>query len=159
MAIPEELSRDELIALVRKQAGKIGALTAQVADLVTANEALVRANEALADRLARVEHLLSRNSGNSSMPPSGDDGPGKTPPKKKTGGPGRSRGKQPGARGTHLAWSDEPDERQNRFPQGRCRARVPHSEEALLAAVSPTGQLPRGADRAFSAADLLRSWQ
>lgn len=83
VARPEELSRDELLALVRRQAEQIATLTAQVAQMVTANEALVAANEALAGKLARVEHLLSRNSGNSSMPPSGDDGPGKTPPKKR----------------------------------------------------------------------------
>jgi len=29
----------------------------------------MEANEALADQLARLEHLLSRNSGNSSAPP------------------------------------------------------------------------------------------
>ncbi|MPZ70866.1 MAG: transposase [Actinobacteria bacterium] len=34
---------------------------------------LVEANEALAGKLARLEHLLSRNSGNSSNPPSRDD--------------------------------------------------------------------------------------
>ena len=38
----------------------------QVADLL-------EANEALAGKLARLEHLLSRNSSNSSMPPSNAD--------------------------------------------------------------------------------------
>jgi hypothetical protein len=70
-----------------------------------------------------VEHLLSRNSGNSSSPPSRDDDPGKpAPPEKKPrgGNPGRARGKQPGAPGSHLAWTDDPLERRDRFPQGRC---------------------------------------
>jgi len=35
-------------------------------------------------------------------------------------GPARPRGKQPGAPGSDLAWADAPDERQDRFPEGRC---------------------------------------
>jgi transposase len=106
---PEEMSRDELIVVVRRQA-------AQIAELM-------EANEALADRLARLEHLLSRNSGNSSNPPSKDDDPGKpAPPDKQRGrgGPQRSRGKQRGAPGTHLAWTDTPNAQQDRFPEGCC---------------------------------------
>ena len=63
---------------------------------------LMEANEALAAKLAGLEHLLSRNSGNSSSPPSHDDDPGKpAPPEKQRGGggPTRSRGKQPGRAG------------------------------------------------------------
>jgi hypothetical protein len=113
---PEELSRDELIVVVRRQAGQISAQAVQISELV-------EANEALAARLARLEHLLSRNSGNSSNPPSRDDDPGKpAPPEKRRGrgGPQRARGKQPGTSGTHLAWTDDPDERRDRFPEGRC---------------------------------------
>src|SRR5215213_8829414 len=113
---PEEMSRDELIVVVRRQAGQISAQAVQIAELM-------EANEALADRLARLEHLLSRNSGNSSNPPSKDDDPGKpAPPDKQRGrgGPKRSRGKQPGAPGTHLAWTDTPNAQQDRFPEGRC---------------------------------------
>ena len=36
----------------------------------------------LMDRIARLERAVSRNSGNSSMPPSGDDTPGRKPPRK-----------------------------------------------------------------------------
>jgi transposase len=74
-------------------------------------------------KLARLEHLLSRNSGNSSSPPSKDDEPGKTAPpekKRRRGGPARSKGKQPGAPGANLAWTDTPDERTDRFPEGTC---------------------------------------
>src|SRR5215213_7875016 len=113
---PEEMSRDELIVVVRRQAGQISAQAVQIAELM-------EANEALADRLARLEHLLSRNSGNSSNPPSKDDDPGKpAPPDKQRGrgGPQRSRGKQRGAPGTHLAWTDTPNAQQDRFPEGRC---------------------------------------
>ncbi len=111
----EELSRDELIVLVGMQARRI-------AELVAANEALTAAKEDLAARLARLEHLLSRNSKNSSSPPSKDDDLGKTGPKPKErrGGTDRPKGKQPGAPGSHLAFTDAPDDRVDRFPQGAC---------------------------------------
>ena len=35
-----------------------------------------------AEKIARLERLISRNSGNSSMPPSTDDQPGKKPPER-----------------------------------------------------------------------------
>jgi hypothetical protein len=65
-------------------------------------------NAELEARVARLELLVSRNSGNSSMPPSTDDLPGKKPPGKKPRSrpePGVKRrpGKQPGAPGAHLA--------------------------------------------------------
>jgi transposase len=114
---PEEMSRDELIVVVRRQAGQITAQAVQIAELMEANEALTA-------RLARLEHLLSRNAGNSSSPPSRDDDPGKPAPPEKPqrgwGGPKRARGKQPGAPGSHLAWTDDPDDRRDRFPEGRC---------------------------------------
>src|SRR5919202_6545206 len=103
------MSREELLVVVRAQHQQIVELR--------------QANEALAAKLARVEHLLSRNSGNSSSPPSRDDEPGKppAPEKRKRGsGPARARGKQPGAPGSHLAWTDDPRERRDRFPTGRC---------------------------------------
>jgi transposase len=113
----EEMSRDELIVVVRRQAGQITAMAEQLSELV-------EANETLAGKLARLEHLLSRNSGNSSSPPSKDDDLGKpAPPENKErggGGPKRKRGKQPGAPGSHLPWTDNPDDRRDRFPQGRC---------------------------------------
>ena len=110
------MSRDELIAVVGRQAGQITVMAGQIADLS-------EANEVLAAKLARLEHLLSRNSKNSSSPPSRDDDPGRTPPqdnRRRGGGPTRSKGKQPGAPGANLAWTDTPDERTDRFPQGRC---------------------------------------
>ena len=103
------MSRDELIVVVERQAEQIAQL--------------VEANEVLSGKLARLEHLLSRNSGNSSNPPSRDDHPGKpAPPDKQRGrgGPKRARGKQPGTPGSHLAWTDDPNQRRDRFPEGRC---------------------------------------
>src|SRR3954470_19360988 len=111
------MSRDELIVVVHRQVAQITAQAGQLAELM-------EANEALADKLARLEHLLSRNSGNSSAPPSRDDDPGKPAvqqrPKRGRGGPARPRGKQPGAPGSHLAFTDDPHEREDRFPQGTC---------------------------------------
>src|SRR6266511_3858868 len=55
-----------------------------------------------AELRVRLERLVSRNSGNSSMPPSTDDLPGRTPPagQPRAGAGGkRKRGKQPGAPG------------------------------------------------------------
>ncbi|MCA1682158.1 MAG: IS66 family transposase [Actinobacteria bacterium] len=113
----EEMSRDELIAVVGRQEGQITVMATQIADLV-------EANEVLAAKLARLEYLLSRNSGNSSSAPSKDDGPGKTPPPEKVhpgaGGPKRKKGKQPGAAGANLAWTDVPDGQVDRFPEGCC---------------------------------------
>ncbi|HEY6797141.1 MAG TPA: DUF6444 domain-containing protein [Kineosporiaceae bacterium] len=53
MSDRESLSREELIALVLAQMDRI---------------------TELADKVAKLEHLLSRNSGNSSMPPSSGRG-------------------------------------------------------------------------------------
>jgi len=41
----------------------------------------------------------------------------------------------------------------------RHRDRVPKSEYALLAAISPGGSPPRGTDLAYTAADLLSAWR
>jgi transposase len=118
------MSRDELIVVVWRQAGQLAAQDRQITAQAGQISELVEANETLAGKLAKLEHLLSRNSGNSSNPPSRDDDPGKpAPPEKKDrgqGGPKRKRGKQPGAPGSHLPWTENPDGRRDRFPQGRC---------------------------------------
>jgi len=64
-----------------------------------------------------------RNSGNSSMPPSADDLPGRTPPEpkpKRDKSGKRKPGGQPGAPGSHLAWTTDPDETVGHFPDGTC---------------------------------------
>jgi transposase len=75
-----------------------------------------------AEKIARLERLASRNSGNSSMPPSTDDLPGKKPPQRRTGQGGMKRkpGKQPGAPGAFLAWNEHPDKTEDVFPGGIC---------------------------------------
>jgi transposase len=122
VSVPEEMSRDELIVVVRRQAERIAVQDQQISAQAGQLAELMEVNETLAGRLARLEHLLSRNSGNSSMPPSRDDEPGKPAPPEpqRRAGPKRSRGKQPGALGSHLAFTDNPDDRQDRFPQGSC---------------------------------------
>ena len=57
------------------------------------------------------------------MPPSMDDQPGRTPPpgEAAAGQAGkRNPGKQPGAPGSHLAWSENPDRTVPQFPRGAC---------------------------------------
>jgi len=120
--VPEELSRDELVVLVGEQDRRLAAQDRQITGQAEQIAELAEANEALAAKLAQLEHLLSRNSGNSSSPPSRDDDPGKTPPKTKRrgGGTGRGKGKQRGAPGLHLGWTENPDQHGDRFPDGRC---------------------------------------
>jgi transposase len=134
VAAPEEMPREALLVLAGEQAarlaaqeGQIAALSAQVADLMAANEQL-------AAKLARVEHLVSRNSGNSSMPPSADDLPGRKPPQEKPrcGAGKRNPGKQPGAPGSHLAWSSNPDDTIPHFPGGVCGCGAPLAGAADL---------------------------
>src|SRR4249919_1133189 len=104
------MSRDELLVVVGRQAGQlaeqaeqIAARDRQIAGMAGQLAELLEVNEALAAKLARLEHLLSRNSGNSSSPLSRDDDPGKlAPPEKKRShrGSGRARGANyPGRRG------------------------------------------------------------
>ena len=90
--MPLDAARDAVIAM---QARVIEVLAGQVRDL--------------AARVERLERLASRNSGNSSMPPSADDLPGRTQPRRKQAGGGKRKpGKQPGAPGSHLPWSSYP---------------------------------------------------
>lgn len=93
--------------MVRDQAAQLADQAAQLADQAVEVERL-RAE------LEQIKRLLSRNSRNSSMPPSADDLPGRSGKPKPAAG-GRSsgkkpgRGKQPGAPGSHLSWLDEAD--------------------------------------------------
>jgi hypothetical protein len=89
-ALPEEPPPDPRDALIAAQAERIEALEALVADL--------------REQLAAALRAGSRNSGNSSMPPSTDDLPGRTPPWRQRRAAGRAekkgkRGKQPGSPG------------------------------------------------------------
>ncbi len=77
----------------------------------------------LREKMARLERLVSRNSGNSSLPPSSDDGPGRTRPSRQqrraAERSARKRGKQPGAPGAGMSWA-VPDRTEPVLPAGRC---------------------------------------
>jgi transposase len=103
----EEMSREELIAVVREQAGLIARLREE--------------NAALQKRVRGLERQASRNSANSSMPPSTDDLPGRAKPAaKRAKSSGRNRGKQKGAKGSALGWVAVPDETVPHRPRGCC---------------------------------------
>jgi transposase len=111
----EPLSRLELLGLLAERDVRIAQLEAE-------NTELRRAVDELREQVARLARIVSRNSGNSSMPPSADDLPGRILPqqKQRRGGKKRKPGKQPGAPGSYLAWSDCPDDRVDHFPAGTC---------------------------------------
>ena len=114
-ARPLDAARDALIALQ----GQL------IAMLAVQNAALTERAGELEARLARLERAASRNWGNSSLLPSLDDQAGRTPPaaNKQQGRRGkRNPGKQPGAPGSYLAWSKDPDRTVLHFPRGRARA-------------------------------------
>ena len=96
---------------------------ADLAELAQRNEELSGQVRDLLERVAKLERQVSRNSGNSGMSPSSDDLPGRTPPdpkpKRERGGT-KKQGKQPGAPGAHLAWSESPDDTRPLFPSGEC---------------------------------------
>jgi transposase len=98
----------EQARVLEEQAAAIGELRAGVV--------------ALAAEVRDLRRRLGRNSGNSSMAPSADDLPGRKPPAPKPmrGKGGRRPGKQPGAPGSHLAWSGSPDKTVPHFPAGTC---------------------------------------
>ena len=103
-SLPPEDPRD---ALIRELSAQVAELTSLVAEL--------------REQLDAARRAASRNSGNSSMPPSADDLPGrKAPGQRKRGGSGKRPGKQPGAPGAHLAWRDDPDDTRALFPGGPC---------------------------------------
>jgi transposase len=70
-----------------------------------------------------MERAASRNSGNSSRPPSSDDMPGRGPPRRQRRAVERAdkrrRGKQPGAPGSAMCRA-EPDETRDYYPRGTC---------------------------------------
>jgi hypothetical protein len=94
--------------------------------------------EDLRAKMARLERIVSRNSGNSSMPPSTDDLPGRKPlsrqQRRAAGRAARKRGKQPGAPGMALAWAG-PDEIQDHYPAGACGCGADLADAADLGVV------------------------
>ena len=101
---PEELSREELLALLAARDEALAGRDARIdALLVTVGE--------LTAQVQALVLKLGKDSSNSSKPPS-SDGPGRRP----RGGSsrkasGRKPGKQPGGPGAALRLVDDPDER------------------------------------------------
>jgi len=114
-SLPPEVPRD---ALIREQVQRIAAQAERIAVL----EAMVAD---LRERLEAEERAGSRNSGNSSMPPSSDDRPGQKMPRKQRRAAERAekkkrkRGKQPGSPGAAMRW-EVPDRAEDHYPRGEC---------------------------------------
>jgi len=115
-------ARDEEIAQLQERLAARDAEVTVLRDQIAARDAEVAD---LTDRVTRLERVVSRNSGNSSMPPSGDDTPGRKPPRKqrraaeRDAARKRRRGKQPGAPGSAMTWG-VPDDTQDYYPEGTC---------------------------------------
>ena len=101
-----------------------------------------RAIGELRAEVAALRRRLGRNSGNSSMPPSADDLPGRAPPKRERPGKGskRGRGKQPGAPGMSMAWA-QPDEVIDHRPAGVCGCGADLADAADLGVARSCQQL------------------
>jgi hypothetical protein len=96
----EDASREDLLALI-----------AELRAVVAAQQ----------EQIAALQRAVSRNSGNSSMPPSGDDQPGRRAPAQRPARSGTGkRGKRPGAPGSGLAWRVSPDATVAHHPRGLC---------------------------------------
>jgi len=133
-SLPPEDPRD---ALIREQAALIARLSAQVTDLSAQIAELTGLVRELREQLEAARRAASRNSGNSSMPPSADDLPGRKAPAPKGKASGeRKPGKQPGTPGAHLAWSAEPDETVPLFPEGSCPCGLDLAQAADLGVVA-----------------------
>ncbi|MBV9831928.1 MAG: IS66 family transposase [Marmoricola sp.] len=105
-SLPPEDPRDALIDELTAQVSELTALIAE-----------------LREQLDAARRAASRNSGNSSLPPSGDDQPGRQPRRERRAAERaekkRSRGKQPGSPGAAMRWR-EPDDTLDHFPAGAC---------------------------------------
>ena len=130
------MSRDELVELVHRQAETIARQDAQITALSIQLADVMDRFEEVSAKLARVEHLLSRNSGNSNFPSSKDGGVGgKTPLPKERRASGRSKGRQPGAPGSALRTREDVDAVVTRFPEGACDGGADLADAADLGVV------------------------
>jgi hypothetical protein len=109
----------------------------------------------LRERVARLERLLSRDRGNSSLPPSSDDLPGRGLPRKQRRAAeraARKRGKQPGAPGAAMSWA-EPDQVIDHRPAGACEcgADLAGAQDLGVARSPPAAGHPRAVSQAHPA--------
>jgi transposase len=127
---PGDAPADPRDALIREQARVI----AGQAERIAALEAVVAD---LREQLTAAERTGSRNSGNSSLPPSSDDQPGKRQPRKQRRAAERAevrkrkRGKQPGSPGASMTW-EVPGRTEDHYPVGACSCGADLAEAADL---------------------------
>ena len=114
----EELSREQLLAVVAAQAQLIEEQAARI--------------EALTEQVAELTRRLGQNSGNSSLPPSADRFA--KPKRDRRQGSARKPGKQPGAPGSGLELLADPDEVIDHVPPA-CHGCGTGLEEAEAAGV------------------------
>jgi transposase len=138
--VPPEDPRD---ALIREQAQRIETqaqrIAAQAQRIETQAQRIAALEAVVADlreQLAVAERSGSRNSGNSSMPPSSDDLPGRRPPRKQRRAAERAekkkkRGKQPGSPGASMTW-EIPDRTEDHYPEGACSCGLDLADAADL---------------------------
>jgi transposase len=117
-------SADPRDALIREQAARLEVQAGEIAGQAERIAVLEAVVADLREQLAAAERSGSRNSGNSSMPPSSDDLPGRKPPRKQRRAAERAekkkkRGKQPGSPGASMMW-EVPDRTEDYYPEGAC---------------------------------------
>jgi hypothetical protein len=122
----EDLPRGELVENLHRALARI--------------EELERVNAELVERVAKLERLLSRDSQNSSTPPSKDDDLGRRPPasraKPAAGDEPAKRGKRRGAEGFHMEWRPVADDYVSHRPTGFCECGRDLSEARDLGVVA-----------------------
>jgi transposase len=135
--VTETPAEDPRDALIREQAAQIDLLNERAAlqdERITALTALAAE---LREQLDAALRAVSRNSGNSSMPPSGDDLPGRKPPARKERRAAqraekkRKPGKQPGSPGAAMRWG-KAGKTIGHFPQGDCECGADLADAADL---------------------------
>ncbi len=123
-----EANQLELLGVIEALRAENAVLVERARVLEATNASLAEELAALADKLAELERKLSRNSSNSSLPPSSDRFGRKEKPENANRAArrakGRKPGKQPGEDGRHLAQVADPDELVTHAPRccGGCGA-------------------------------------
>lgn len=122
----ENLSREELLRLLREQMALAETLKGTVAELRQALDAQNATVAELQETVRELQRRLGRNSRNSSQPPSKDglDKPRPRSPRKRSG---LKPGGQPGHAGSHMAIPHEPDDVRQHLPS-KCLS-CPHLAE------------------------------
>ena len=122
-AVTDSPPGDPRDGLIREQAARLEAQAEEIAGQAERIAALEAVVADLREQLAAAERTGSRNSGNSSMPPSSDDLPGRKPPRRQRRAAERAekkkRGKQPGSPGAAMR-REVPDRTEDHYPEGAC---------------------------------------